>query len=144
VNNENNESLPLELHVQFSGNIESSGGYLYLPCTLFNGIEKNPFITDNRIMDIDFRYPKTYTITGAYILADNYIVNDLPKNVRIIMPDTSIILTRVLQQDDNIISVRFTIDFKSSGYTAASYPYLKDFFKKIYGALAERIVLKKK
>jgi hypothetical protein len=144
INNEKDELLPLEQKIGFSGNMQTSGGYLFLPYNLFTGIGKNPFIEENRVMDIDFDYPKSYTVTGSFTLADNYIVNELPKNTKMIMPDTSIVLTRVIQQDANIISFRFTLNFTAPGYSAEGYPYIKEFFKKMYEILDERIVLKKK
>jgi hypothetical protein len=124
--------------------MQSSGEYLFLPYNLFTGIGKNPFVEENRVMDIDFDYPKRYVVTGSVALADNYVVNELPKNTKMIMPDTSIVLTRMIQQDANIISFRFTLDFTATGYSAESYPYVKEFFKKMHEILDERIVLKKK
>jgi Domain of Unknown Function with PDB structure (DUF3857)/Transglutaminase-like superfamily len=144
VNNEKDELQPLEQKIQFSGNMQTSGEYLFLPYNLFTGIGKNPFIEENRVMDIDFSFPKSYTVTGSFALADNYIVNELPKNTKMIMPDTSIVLTRMIQKDDNIISFRFTLTFTAPGYNAEGYPYIKEFFKKMYEIMDERIVLKKK
>lgn len=144
VNNINNELLPLEQKIQFSGNMQSSGDYFFLPYNVFTSIEKNIFVEENRVMDIDFSYPKSYIVAGTYILSDDYIVSELPKNTKMILPDTSIILTRITQQDNNVISFRFTLDFKEPGYNAESYPYIKEFFKQLYNILDERIVLKKK
>jgi hypothetical protein len=144
VNNLKDETLPLEQKVEFTGNMQSSGEYYFLPCSIFTGLGKNPFIAEERVMDIDFTYPKSYIISGSYILPDEFVVNELPKNTRMILPDTSIVLTRMIQNDNNIISFRFTIDFKTQGYTADSYPYIKEFFKKMYEIIDERIVLKKK
>jgi hypothetical protein len=50
----------------------------------------------------------------------------------------------MVQNDANIISFRFSIEFNASGYSAESYPYIKEFFKKMYEILDERIVIKKK
>lgn len=144
LSNEKEELLPLEQKVHFSGNLQSSGDYYFLPYGLFTGIGKNPFIEEDRVMDIDFDYPKSYAITGAYVLPDNYVVNELPKNTKMILPDTSITLTRMTQQDGNVITYKFTLIFNTSGYTAESYPYIKEFFKQLYNILDERIVLKKK
>ncbi len=144
VKNEKDELLPFEQNIQFSGAIQSSGGYFFLPYGLFTGMGKNPFVEDNRVMDIDFDYPKKFVITGSYVLPENFTVSDLPKNVKMLLPDTSIVLIRQTQVDDNIISFRFTLDFSAPGYAAESYPYIKEFFKKMYEVLDERIVLKKK
>jgi len=143
VNNVKNELLPLEQQLQISANIQSSGDYYFLPYNILTGFEKNSFIEEQRVMGIDFIYPKSYIVAGSYILADTYSVSELPKNIRIMMPDSSIMLTRTMQQDGNIISFRLTLDFKVSRYPAENYPYVKEFFKKMYNIIDERIVLKK-
>ncbi len=144
VKNEEDESLPFEQVVDFSGTMQEGGGYLLLPYNLFTGLGKNPFIEEDRVMAIDFDFPKSYVITGTYYLPDDLTVNELPKNTRLIMPDTSIILIRRMQVDGNIISFRVTLDLLYAGYIVEGYPYIKDFFKKLYAILNERIALKKK
>jgi len=143
-NNEEDELKPFEEVVEFSGNMQEGGGYYFLPFNLFTGLGKNPFIEENRVMAIDFNFPKSYVVTGTYYLPDEFIVNELPKNTKLIMPDTSIILTRKMQQDGNIISFRVTLDLLYADYNVDGYPYLKDFYKKMYAILNERIALKKK
>jgi len=71
-------------------------------------------------------------------------VNDLPKNKKMLMPDSSIELTRMVQKENNTISFRLTLDFNAPAYDAESYPLIKEFFKKMYAILDERIALKKK
>ncbi len=144
VKNEKDETLPLEQKINFSGSMQQGGGYYFLPCTMFTGMGKNLFIDEERVTDIDFSYPKNYVVSGSYILPDEFEVTGLPKNTKMIMPDTSIVLTRMVQNDNGIISFRFTLDFLASGYSAESYPYVKEFFKKMYAIIDERIVLKKK
>lgn len=144
IKNEKDELLPLEQKLSFNGSLQSSGEYLFLPCTLFGGLDKNPFIAENRVMDIDFGYPKSYSISGAYVLPEQYIVQGLPKNTKMLLPDTSILLTRLVQHDGNVVSFLFKLELNASGYTADSYPYIKEFYRKLYEILDERIVLKKK
>ena len=144
VNNQDDELLPLEQIIEYSGNMQEGGGYFFLPFNMFMGLGKNTFIEENRVMAIDFNFPQSYVITGTYYLTDEYIVNELPKNTRLMMPDTSIILTRKMQQDGNIISIKVTLDMLYADYIVEGYPYIKDFFKKMYAILEERIVLKKK
>ena len=142
--NDKDELLPLEQKFNFTGTLQSSGEYYFLPFSLFTGIGKNPFIEENRVMDINFDFPRSTVITGSFIIPDEYKVDALPKNTRMIMPDTSISLLRLIQADDRIISFRFVLDINVYGYEADSYPYVKEFFKKMYAILDERIVLKKK
>lgn len=142
--NEEDELLPLEQKISFSGSLQSSGDYYFLPYHVFTSLGKNPFISEERVTDIDFNFPKKYTVSGSWFLPDNLAADALPKNTKIILPDTSIVLTRMIQNEGNIISFRFVLDFRASGYAAESYPYIKEFFKQLYLILDERIVLKKK
>lgn len=144
VINESNDTLPLEQRADFSGSIQTGGDYSFLPFNLFMGLGKNLFIDDDRVMDIDFYYPQTYVVNGTYYLPDDFMVSELPKNTKMIMPDTGIILSRRMQIDGNIISFRLLIEVKVFGYAADTYPYIKEFYKKMYAIMDEKIVLKKK
>lgn len=144
VNNEKDDLLPFEQKAEFSGSMQSSGDYYFLPYNMFTNLGKNPFIDEKRVTDIDFNYPRKFMVTGSWFLPENFTVSELPKNTKMILPDTSIVLSRVLQLEGSILSFRLTIDFRASGYAAESYPYIKEFFRQLYMILDERIVLKKK
>ncbi len=144
VENQDKDSLPLAQKLDFSLPVNSSGEYKYFTLNLFQGLEKNPFIADDRKTDIDFNYPQSYTIVGKVTLADGYEFDELPKNVRMIMPDTSITLQRLIQPGDNSIDFRITLNFSKSFYVASSYPLLQEFYKKLFTTLNEQIVIKKK
>ncbi len=144
VNADVDELKAVEQKATFRGHMQSSGEYMFLPFNLFTGLSKNPFIAEDRVMDIDFYYPRTYVVSGNYYLPEDFVVEELPKNTKMIMPDTGIVLSRVMQKDGNVISFRFSLDINAFGYMADGYPYIKEFFKKMYAILDERIVLKKK
>jgi hypothetical protein len=61
-----------------------------------------------------------------------------------IMPDSSIVLQRLIQPGDNSIDFRISVDFLTPYYTAESYPLLHEFYKKLFSSLNEQIVIKKK
>lgn len=143
IKNATNETLPAIVECKFYKQGEQSGEYYFLPCTLFTNLGNNPFLEENRIADIDFIYPKTYSFTGTYRLPEGMEVSSLPRNARMILPDTSIIFSRMIQQDENIISLKISAEFKGASYTAESYPYIKNFFIKMHEILGEKIVLKK-
>jgi hypothetical protein len=58
VSNENVDTLPLQQKFEFKVPLNSSGDYKYFSLNLFQGLEKNPFIADERKTDIDFNFPK--------------------------------------------------------------------------------------
>ncbi|MEO5647232.1 MAG: hypothetical protein ABIQ56_02655, partial [Chitinophagaceae bacterium] len=144
VTNVEADSMPLEQNVKFSSKLNSSGDYRYFNLNLFSGLDKNQFIADSRVTDIDFGYNQAYAIYGSIFLPPGYQVDDIPKNISMIMPDTSVVLRRVMQIDDDVLNFRITIDFSKPYYTAQEYPFFKEFNKQLYVKLNEQIVIKKK
>ncbi len=138
------EDQPFEQKVKFSKKLNSSGDYQYFTLNMFTDLDKNPFTNVNRTSDIDFGVTRSYGIYGSYELPENYSIEELPKNMAMIMPDTSIIVKRIMQVDGNTLSVRINLDFQRSIYYPAEYEEFKEFYKKLFGILNEQIVLKKK
>ena len=144
VENEDIDSLPLKQHVNFTGKTSSSGDYHYFSPNLFSGLEKNPFIADNRFSDVFFGSNQTYTIIGRFTIPAGFQFDELPKNTRMIMPDTSIIFSSLMRVTDNELSVRIQLDIKKPIYSVEEYPYFQEFYKKLFEMLNEQIVFKKK
>jgi hypothetical protein len=81
---------------------------------------------------------------GKVTLPDDYQFDELPKSMKMIMPDSSITLQRLIQPGDGSIDFRISLDFSRSYYAANSYPLLQEFYKKLFSTLNEQIVIKKK
>ena len=144
VNNADIDSLPLEQKAQFTYTLDQSGDYRYFTVNLFSGLERNPFISDERLSDIDFGYTQEYMIFGSYSIPQGYSFETLPENISMVMPDNSIVFNRSLQAEDNRLNVRITVSFKRSFYPSMSYPAFASFYKKLFSKLNEQIVIKKK
>lgn len=144
INNIETDSLPLEQKVMFTGTLNSSGNYKYFTVNLFSGLDKNPFTASERATDIDFGCNQEYIIYGNFNIPPNYTFESLPDNITMIMPDTSIVFSRSVQQADNILNIRISVDFKQPFYSADIYPEFAAFYKKMFAKLNEQIVVKKK
>lgn len=144
VDNLENDSLPLVQKVKFSIPVNTSGEYKYFTLNMFSDLEKNPFIADSRQTNIDYGYNQNYLITGSIDIPDGYEFEQPPKNVTMIMPDTSIIFRRINEVKGSKISFRITLDFKRPVYSHEEYPDLKEFYKQFFAFLDEQIVFRKK
>ncbi|MEO5889300.1 MAG: hypothetical protein ABIQ31_03565 [Ferruginibacter sp.] len=144
LENEDVDSMPLIQHVSFKAKTSASGDYQYFSANLFSGLEKNPFIADNRFSDVFFGANQKYTIIGHFTIPAGYQFDDLPKNIKMIMPDTSIVFSRMMQVTDNEVSVRILLDIKRPFYSIEDYPYFQEFYKKLFELINEQIVFKKK
>lgn len=144
VININDESLPLEQKVKFSSTLNRSGEYTYFTANIFSGIEKNPFIAEQRVSDIEFGYLQDYTLVGSFSIPEGYAIDAVPENVSLTMPDKSIVFNRFMAANDGQLNVRITVEFKNSFYPVADYPDFREFYKKLSSALNEQVVIKKK
>jgi hypothetical protein len=142
--NEQIDSLGLEQKVKFNSNLISNGDYQLLYYNLFMGVGENPFTADTRNADIDFSYGKQYNLNAYFSFAASYDFEELPKNIKLIMPDTGIIFERNIFREDNIVTLSMSLKILKPVYYASEYPYLKDFYKALYEFLNEPIVLLKR
>jgi hypothetical protein len=138
------DSLPLVQKVKFNQTLNSSGDYQYFSSNILSGLGKNPFVADNRFSDVFFGYNQSYVLLGNFTLPDGYEMETLPKNVKMIMPDTSITITRMAQFSGNQLLTRIQLDFKNPFYTANQYNDLHEFYKEMFDLLNEQFVIRKK
>ena len=143
LDNVDDDTLELEQKIKFKSQLSSAGDYKYFTINLFNGLDKNPFIADERHTDIEFGYKQFYGVYGTITIPDGYKIEELPKNLVMITPDTGIILRRLLQTDASGLHIKLTVDFTKPVYLAGDYADFKEFYKKLYATLNEQIVLKK-
>jgi hypothetical protein len=144
MKNEEIDSLPLVQDFDFNTAVNHSGDYGYFTMNLFSGMDKNPFVADNRFSDVFFGTKQTHQIIGNITIPEGYTFEELPKNLRLTLEDQSLVVTRILAASGNMINARMTVEFKRPFYTPEEYPDLKEFYKKMYALLDEQIVIKKK
>ena len=138
------DTLPLTQNIGFNMDLAGSDeNYIYLSPNLFTPFKSNPFLSENRMTDVDFAYPQSYSINGVYKIPAGYKTDALPKNVNLVMPDKSFVFKRLVVEQDGSIMVRHNITFNVAEYSKDNYGNLFAFFKKMNEMLAEQIVLKK-
>jgi hypothetical protein len=142
--NEKNDSLPLENLVHFEGTLNSSGEYLFYSPNFLMELEKNEFISEKRFTDIEFGYTQYFNMFTTLRFPANLVPEELPKNIRMILPDTSIILQRFVNKNENTISMRYTLEIKRPTYYVDEYLDFKAFYGKLFEMLSEQIVFKRK
>ncbi|MFY7840040.1 MAG: hypothetical protein ACOVP7_07170, partial [Lacibacter sp.] len=138
------DSLPLENVIQFSGTLSSSGDYLFYSPNFLMELENNEFISDKRFTDVEFGYTQYYNMHTTLRFPETLELEELPKNIKMIMPDTSIILQRFVSKTENTIAMRYSMEIKRPTFYADEYDFFKEFYARLYEILNEQIVFKKK
>ncbi len=144
VQNLENDTLPLEQKLSFSIPLNRFEEHQYFTLNMFSGLEENLFMATERRTDIEFGYLQEYKIYANYSIPLNYMFEELPQDVSLIMPDTSINFKRFITREGNAINVRISIDFKNSWFSVAQYPEFAAFYKMLLSKLNEHVVLRKK
>jgi hypothetical protein len=142
--NLDSDSLPLVQKVKFVQPLNSAGEYQYFSTNILTGIEQNPFIADNRFSDIFFGSKKSFHITGNFRIPEGYEFEALPKNLKMIMPDTSIVMTRMAQISGNTLMTRIELVIKKPMYTPDEYSAIQEFYLRMFEVLNEQFVIRKK
>lgn len=139
------DSLPLVQTIDFTQQLAATGDYNYFSANILTGLEKNPFVADQRFSDVFFGYNQSYVIVGNFQIPDGYEFSELPKNIKMIMPDTSIAISRISQVNGgNNLQFRITLDFKKPVYPADQYEQLHEFYQRLFDMLNEQYVFGKK
>src|SRR6185295_11379301 len=99
---------------------------------ILTGKEKNPFIADRRSSDVFFGCNQSSTIIGNFTLPEGYEIETLPKNIKMIMPDTSISIVRRAQLTGNTLQTQIQLNFQKPFYPASQYDELHEFYKQLF------------
>jgi len=142
--NLDNDSLPLIQKIKFNQALNSSGDYRYFSSNILTGREKNPFVADKRFSDVFFGRNQSLMVIGNFTIPDGYEFETLPKNIKMIMPDTSISILRRTQLQGNILQTQVQLIFQKPYYPASQYDELHEFYKQLFDLLNEQYVIRKK
>lgn len=139
------DSISMVQAFKFSLPANTSGNYKMINYNLFTGLEKNPFISDNRFTNIDFGCKYLTSAHENFEIPSNLKPDELPKNTQLIMPDKSISFSRQISYDNNnSITVDLFFKIDKTVFTPEEYPYLKEYYKKLNDLLNEQILLTEK
>ncbi|MEL1255121.1 DUF3857 domain-containing protein [Flavobacterium sp. DGU38] len=122
---------------------ETIGGKIFINPLLFFTRSKNPFIQEKRQMAIYFGYPSQEKINLSLEIPEGYVVESMPKPVRISSEDKKIVFVLNIFNDQNKIQITSSREINKSTFGADEYEVLKNLFQKAIISQNEKIVLKK-
>lgn len=121
-------------------------GKIYLKTIPYGGTTEHPFVSADRAFPIDFTYPTEETITCKYTIPDNYAVVELPKAIRVTLPEDGgrFNFSVAQYQGGKVIIVTSQIQLKKSIYGVDEYQAIRTVYDHIVAKHNEMIVLQKK
>lgn len=118
--------------------------YLYVQPILCSVLEKELVDEDNRLYPVDFGYPWRERYISNITLPEGYVVEELPKSIRMKSEDGSMsVVMAATETPGNIISLNFSVSVGRTVFQPKEYGLLQDMFRKIIELQESTIVLKK-
>jgi hypothetical protein len=122
---------------------EIIGDKMYINPKLFFTQIKNPFVQEKREFPIYFGYPKEETFKININIPEGYVVESIPKSIRLETGENVGSFKFNCATSDNKIQISISKEIKIELVAADFYPVLKGFYKQIIDKQNEKIVLKK-
>lgn len=130
--------------INFTKENSSENDFQYINPMIISHLDNNPFTKSERKLPIEFDYPYVFHVTSLITIPDNYTVEELPKSVRITMPDNT---GRCLYQvafENNLIQLNYRFELNQTVFIQNDYEIIRNFYAQVANKNAEMIVLKKK
>mgnify|MGYP002639526901 CR=1 FL=1 len=119
-----------------------SDSIIYLPCMEYEKMDENPFNSSTRLYPIDFIYPVERSGVITINLPPNVEVLDVPKPLRLAMPDKSMDYIYSLSTMGNKVILNYRLRIVDAVIRASEYDKMRIFFEYITEKEAEPIILK--
>ncbi|NJN33792.1 MAG: DUF3857 domain-containing protein [Saprospiraceae bacterium] len=146
---ENPENLgdeaPLKgkVNVSTTAYVTQTDDKIFISPMLSFGTEENPFTDEERKFEIDYGNPRDEMYQISLTIPEGYKPEELPKNIRLTMPDGSARLEYSIAVIGNKLSLNSKLSIKKAVFYADEYPFLKELFTTLVAKAGEQIVLTK-
>jgi len=122
---------------------EIIGGKIFVNPLLFFTRSQNPFNQEKRQMGVYFGYPTLEKFSLNIEIPAGYVVESIPKPIRISSENKEVSFTLNISNQENKIQIISLKEINSSIFAAEDYNGLKELFQKMIASQNEKIVLKK-
>jgi hypothetical protein len=139
-------SKPFEVksEISTSDGVNVAGDRIYFKPFLDGGFDKNPFQKPERKYPVDFGALTDDNIVVSIKLPDGYVIEELPKNEVVNLPEGAGRFLCAWQSDGKTLQISSRLSIKKPVFYAEEYSFLREFFDKVVAKHATQLVLKKK
>jgi len=110
---------------------------------LFDKYTENPFKADQRVYPVDFTTAKDETHIFSLELPDGYSIDQLPKNIKMTLPENTANFQMVSSVLGNKVQVLFKLNINKPVFYQPEYQNLKLFFDELVKKQSEMLIIKK-
>ena len=107
---------------------------------LFESLENN-WIKEERVYPIDLGCPEFSSLTCVYHLPESFKISELPKSVRLVLPNDDASFTYKISSAGNMLSVDGELSVSKTWIEPREYPAFREFFTQIVKKTNEMVIL---
>jgi hypothetical protein len=134
-----------ELHdLVINEKITSSGDVIYIEPFLIDGLNANPFVSEQREYPVNFGSPTEHTFMYKLTLPENYTIEELPATKIIALPENAAKFLYNVNVTGNVVNITTIFSINKSMYVQTEYPHLREFYNQVLAKQSEQIVVRKK
>jgi len=136
------KSVTQQIDLEIEDHAELTGNLMIFNPIVYARSEKNPFETEERLFPVDYGSPYKESIIYSIKIPDGYVVDELPQQLVIGLPDNGGRFLYSVQNNRGqlIITSRFSIN--KVVFESSEYPTLREFYAQVVAKQAENVVLK--
>ncbi|MEL6864249.1 MAG: DUF3857 domain-containing protein [Bacteroidota bacterium] len=116
---------------------------IYLSPSVYSEFDENPLKMVDRKFPVDMPHPLKENYVLNLELPEGYVVEELPEQLKLSLPNKGGSFLYTISQQDNKIQVVSRVHLDQLHFKPAEYPVIKDFLDRVIEKKSEQIVLKK-
>jgi len=141
------DSLQKPLTEHFSVSIKNratkANNQLFINPMLLDRYTENPFKADQRVYPVDFTTAIEKTHIFTLELPDGYSIDQLPKNIKMTLPENTANFQMISSVTENKVQVLFKLNINKPVFYQPEYQNLKLFFDELVKKQSEMLIIKK-
>ncbi len=129
--------------IDFTMKAEKGGDYIYFSSTIVPIMTKNRLTQQERKLPVEFSTTAKYTITALVVIPEGYVIEEVPKAVRMNACNNGASYMYYATANGNILTIQMEYTINRVIFTPKEYPDLHTFMGMMVEKNNSRIILKK-
>jgi len=143
---ENLDSVQLpvkeEFNVTLKNKITKTGNEIFIQPIMFDKYTENPLKAEDRVYPVDFTTARENTQIFFLEIPDGYTIEQLPKNIKMALPQNAASFQMLSTVNENKVQVLFKFSINKPVFYQPEYLDLKTFFDELVKKQSEMLIFK--
>lgn len=137
------QPLSEKFSITLKNRVTKANNQLFVNPMLLNQYTENPFKASDRVFPVDFTTPLETTQIFILELPTGYSIDQLPKNIKMNLPENTASFQMLSTINENKVQVLFKLFINKPVFYQPEYQNLKTLFDELVKKQAEMLIIKK-